>query len=352
MTTADYIRVAIIGCGLIGTEWDRSTSADATALTHARAFSRNKRVQLLAMCDQDGDRARSASQYWQVAHFYTDPLKMFSEQEIDVAVIATPSSVRWSVIEPAIAAGVRVLVIEKPLATSVEETRRLVAAIDAAGVRSVVNFSRNWDPSMRELKYRIAAGDMGKVQRVVATYGKGIGNNGSHLIDLTGFLCDSRPLRARALSSPFDDGEAAWSTAGERAWDAQVEFLDAKGVRTNLTLLGTDQRAFTCFELQIIGQKAIFNLSMGGRRQSWTGLQADPNFVGYVVPAPAVALSSRYLESMQEMANEVVQLAAGDISTASCDAHSALRTALAVNAIQLSALGNGQWITLDNLKNE
>jgi predicted dehydrogenase len=352
MTTSEHIRVAIIGCGLIGTEWDRTTKADAPALTHARAFSQHTRAKLVALCDRDGERARSAAQYWQVAHAYTDPQQLFAEQKIDLAVVATSSAARGNLIEPALAAGVRVLVIEKPLANTLEESRRLVAAMDAAGARSVVNYSRNWDPSMRELKDRIATGAMGRVQRVVATYGKGIGNNGSHLIDLTGFLCGARPIRARALGSPFDASEAAWSTTGDRAWDAQVEFIDSSGAIINLTLLGTDQRAFTCFELRVIGKKAMFELSMGGRRLNWTELQDDPNFAGYVVPAPVVALPPRYLEAMQEMVDEAVRLAAGDINRVSCDAHTALRTALALEAIQHSVQGDGKWVTLDTLTNE
>jgi predicted dehydrogenase len=352
MTTAEQVRVAIIGCGLIGTEWDRISPANASALTHARAFTHHPRAELVALCDRDGERVRSAAKYWRVAHAYTDPEQLFAEQNIDVAVVAASSEARWAIIESALTAGVKVLVIEKPLANTLEESRRLVTAIDAAGARSVVNYSRNWDPSMRELKDRIGTGAMSKVQRVVATYGKGIGNNGSHLIDLTGFLCGARAVRARALGSPFDASEAAWSLSGERTWDAQVEFVDASGSIINLTLLGTDQRAFTCFELRVIGQKAMFDLSMGGRRLYWSELQDDPDFAGYVVPAPAVAMPPRYLEAMQEMADEAVRLAVGDINRVSCDANAALRTALAVEAIHRSAQGDGQWITLDTLNSE
>ncbi len=352
MTTPEHIRVAIIGCGRIGTEWDRNNAVDAPALTHARAFSQHARAQLVALCDHDGERARSAAQYWQVAHAYTDPKQLFTEQSIDVAVVAASSVARWGLIEPALSAGVKVIVIEKPLATTLEESRRLVEAIDAAGICSVVNYSRNWDPSMRDLKDRIASGAMGKMQRVVATYGKGISNNGSHLINLSSFLCGACPVRARAIGSPLDAREADWSPTGERAWDAQVELIDTKGASINLTLLGVDHRAFTCFELRIFGQKAMFELSIGGRCLNWIELQGDPIFAGYVVPAPAVPLPSRYLEAMQEMADEVVRLAVGDITVSSCDAHTALRTALTVEAIQRSAQGGGEWIALDAMNNE
>jgi hypothetical protein len=54
---------------------------------------------------------------------------------------------------------------------------------------------------------------------------------------------------------------------------------------------------------------------------------------------------------MQEMAEEVVKIAKGEITNASCDAHSALRTAMIVEAIQLSSHDDGRWISLDTLKN-
>ena len=352
MTTANLIRVAIIGCGKIGTEWDRANPTNVLALTHARGFCEHPLAQLVAVCDTDGKRAHSAAQHWQVPNVYVDPQQLFAKERIDLAVIATSSSERGSIVKPALASGVKVLLIEKPLATTLEESYSLVAAIDAAGARSIVNYSRNWDPSMRDIRDRIAAGALGKVQRVVATYGKGIGNNGSHLIDLTGFLCGAFPLRARALGSLIDPGEVDWSTTCDRTWDAQVELIDAEGASINLTLLGTDHNAFTCFELRVIGRKAMFDLSMGGRRLHWTELQKDPNFSGYVVPAPAQALPSRYAEAMQEMVNETVQLVMGKISKVSCDAHSALRTALAVEAIQRSAKSHGKWVVLDNLNNE
>lgn len=349
MTTCEPVSVAIIGCGLIGTEWDRTAPTGMLPLTHARAFTQHPRAQLVALCDRDMERARDAATYWDVAHFYTDPERLFSEHNVDVAVIATPSTVRWAVIEPALAAGVKLLVIEKPLAPSLDESRSLVAAIDAAGARAVINYSRNWDPRMRVLRDRIDAGSMGKIQRIIGTYGKGINNNGSHLIDLTGLLCSAFPVRARALNSPLDPREADWSPMGERSWDAQIEFVGKDGTSIDLTLLGTDHRAFTCFELRLIGEKAMFELSLGGRQLRWTDLTNDPHFLGYKVPAPSVALKSGYLEAMQRMVDEIVHLALGESSTISCDAHRTLRTAMTIEAIQQSVKNDGRWMALGSL---
>lgn len=352
MTTAEQIRVAIIGCGLIGTEWDRTVPTGRLPLTHARAFMQHARAHLVALCDRDAKRARDAANYWQVVHAYTDPEQLFAEHDIDVVIIATPSNVRSAVIEPALAAGIKLFVIEKPLATSLTESSRLVKAIDAAGAFAIINYSRNWDPSMREVRIRIESGAMGKMQRIVGTYGKGLNNNGSHLIDLAGLLCSASPVRARALNSPLDVSEADWTPTGDRAWDAQVEFIDAKGNSINLTLLGTDHRAFTCFELRAIGQKAIFELSMGGRVLKWTELQNDPNFPGYTVPSSSATLKARYMEAIKEMADEVVRLATGETTIVRCNAHKALRTALTIEAIQQSVKNDGLWVTLDSLSGD
>lgn len=349
MIIYDYTRVAIIGCGLIGTEWDRNAPPDSPVLTHARAFSQHPRAQLVALCDRDADRARNAAKYWQVPNVYADPKLLFAEQKIDLVVVATPSMVRSQVIEPALDAGVNVLVIEKPLATTLDESLRLVSAITAAGCNSIVNYSRNWDPSIRDIQKKILSGKMGRIQRVIATYGKGLGNNASHLIDLTSFLCDSIPVRARSLGSPLDVNEAEWSRSVDRALDAQVEFISSSGSSVNLTILGTDHREFTSFDMRVIGQSSIFEFTMGGRHLSWADLQEDPDFDGYVVPAPAQPLSPGYFSAMEQMAEEAIQLAEGNRTTATSNVHTALRTAYVIDAIQRSAQSNDQWITLPSL---
>lgn len=340
---ASRLNVAIIGCGLIGAQWDAKDTSPAFSLTHAAGFSKNPRSQLVAMCDHDADKARQAAERWGVQASYSDPRALFAGHKIDVAVVATSSVARWEVIEPALAAGVKVLVIEKPLATTLEESRKLVSAIDAAGARSIINFSRHWDPSMGALRERIRAGGMGVLQRLVGTYGKGIANNGSHMIDLCAFLCDAKPMRARALGSPLDAAEAGWSSGKDRAWDAQVEFERKDGSRVQLTMLATDQSAFTCFELRLIGRQAICDMSKGGRSIVYTEIKDDPNYVGYRIPGEAVPQPARALEAMDWMVDEALRLAAGEIQASSCDAHNASLTALTVDAINRSAQGEGRW---------
>jgi predicted dehydrogenase len=344
------IRVAIAGCGLIGTQWDADGPVRPFALTHAAGFTRQKGARLVAVCDPDLDKARRAAQRWQAEGAYADPQSMLAAGPVDLLVVASSSAARWDVVQPALAAGVKVLVIEKPLATTLEESRRLVAAIEAAGVKTVVNFSRRWDPSMAALRDRILGGEMGALQRLVGTYGKGITNNGSHMVDLVSYLCDAEPLRARSLGSPLPAGEADWSGGKDSALDAQIEYRNAAGKLFQLTMLGTDQRAFTCFELRVIGSAGLYQMALGGRQLSYTPLAADPHYAGYTIPGQAQALPTRLLEAMDNMAVQALQLAGGTIARANSDAQSALRTALAVEAVKLSAAQDGRWIALSELE--
>jgi predicted dehydrogenase len=335
--------VAIIGCGLIGAQWDAKDSSSEFSLTHAAGFSKNPRAQLVAMCDNDMDKARHSAARWGAKAVYDDPRTLFAEQEIDVAVVATTSAVRRQVIEPGLDAGVKVFVIEKPLAISLKEGRALAAAIDAAGAKSIINFSRHWDPSMAALRERIRTDCMGPLQRLVGTYGKGVTHNGSHMVDLCAFLCDASPVRARSLGSPLGAAEADWSNGRDRAWDAQVEFRRQDGGRIQLTMLATDQSAFTCFELRVIGSKLICDIRKGGRAISYTEIMADPNYAGYHIPGEATPQPACSLEAMDWMVDEAIRLAAGEISTSSCDARNALLTACTVEAINRSAQADGLW---------
>lgn len=339
------VNVAILGCGLIGTQWDAAAQSPDFSLTHAAGFTRNPACRLAAVCDQDLHKADQAALRWG-GKAYDDPQQLFAQERIDLAVVATSSAARWAVIEPALAARVRVLVIEKPLATTLTESRKLCAAITNSGTRSLVNFSRHWDPSMRRLAESIKAGEFGRIQRLVGSYGKGITNNGSHMIDLAALLCAAIPVRARCLGSPLPASEADWSGGKDRALDAQIVFVDDQGAEFYLNMLGTDQNAFTCFELRVIGTRRVSDLTLGGRRITQSSVTADPHYAGYAILGEPLNQPARAMEAMDWMVEEALELARGTRDKASCDVHSALLTALSVEAVTQSAREDGRWIEI------
>jgi predicted dehydrogenase len=336
------VKVAIIGCGRIGTEWD--SQGIAHSLAHAAAFTRASRSRLVAVCDLDRDRAMAAAERWGCGPAYSDPAELFRHLAVDLVVVATTSAARWSVIEPALAAGVKAFVIEKPLATSIQEGAEIVSALEAAGAAALVNFTRRWDPSMRRIRSRIAGGEFGDLQRLIGIYGKGLLNNGSHMIDLASMLLGARPVRVRALGTPLPASEAAWSPDRDASVDAQIVLADENGREYQLDLLGTDQSAFTCFELRIIGREIVCNITDGGRKVQERIVTDDPNFQGYRILSAVVEKDALLLESMDRMADEANLMATGEIREVSCDVQTAFQTLQAIDAIRRSINANGKWM--------
>jgi len=346
------VRVAIIGCGLIGSRWDMAaatTVAGATppSLTHAAAFSRQAQARIVGFCDADLGKAEQATAAWRCGRAFADPRALLAAEPVDLVVVATASTERSSVIEAALAAGVRTLVIEKPLATTLDESRHLVAALEAHGAVALVNYLRHWDPALTALRARVAAGEMGRLQRLVGLYGKGLSNNGSHMIDLAGLLTGAQPVKVRALGSPLPADEAAWSQGSDTALDAQLLYRQADGTLLQLDLLATDASAYSCFELKLIGRGAQCEIRHGGRTLDWLPVADDPDFAGYRIPGARQSLPGGTLQAMDAMAAEALQLARREISRAHCDARTALATASAVEAIRQSAREGGAWLTLD-----
>ncbi len=107
---------------------------------------------------------REAAKTLGVPHVAAD-LGEFAACSLDAALVAPHSSVRWSVIEPLIARGIHLL-IEKPLATTADEARRICEASERAGVLCSVFHNRRWDADFLRVKTIVESGFIGKVLRV------------------------------------------------------------------------------------------------------------------------------------------------------------------------------------------
>jgi predicted dehydrogenase len=84
--------------------------------------------------------------------------------EPDVLVVATPNRFHVEAALLAIAAGVAV-VVDKPLAVTAADARRVVAAADAAGVPLTVFQNRRWDGDFLTVRRLREAGELGDILR-------------------------------------------------------------------------------------------------------------------------------------------------------------------------------------------
>ena len=131
--TAD-LRIAVVGAGIMGAN-------------HARVAHQLPGVELVAVVDSDLERARAAGRNaGAVAVASLDELTI----DIDAAVIAVPTRFHFEAARQLIDRGVHVLV-EKPIAATVDEAEQIVAAAERAGVVLSVGHIERFNAAVAEL---------------------------------------------------------------------------------------------------------------------------------------------------------------------------------------------------------
>ena len=113
----DQPAVGLIGCGGMG-------RGDAK---NAAKFGK-----IVAVCDVDSKHAGEASQMFDGAKIYKDFRKLMEDKSVDIVITATPDHWHTLVNFAAIKAGKDVY-SEKPLTLTIDEGKRLVAAVKQSG---------------------------------------------------------------------------------------------------------------------------------------------------------------------------------------------------------------------------
>ncbi|MFV0458023.1 MAG: Gfo/Idh/MocA family protein [Actinomycetales bacterium] len=142
-------RVAVIGAGYWGPNLIRN-------------FAASSRWQLVAVCDQDTQRARQVLAGRTEVDVVRGVDELLARGDVDAVAIATPAATHHPIAMAAISAGVHVLV-EKPLASSLAAGREMVEAAQRAGVILMCDHTYCYTPAVRRIREMITAGDLGDI---------------------------------------------------------------------------------------------------------------------------------------------------------------------------------------------
>ncbi|WP_405912344.1 Gfo/Idh/MocA family oxidoreductase [Streptomyces sp. NBC_00963] len=152
-TTADPLRVGLVGYGLAGSVFHAPLISATDGLVLDTVVTSNEERREQARAEFPGVRfAGSPDELWPYA------------DELDLVVIASPNRTHVPLATAAIQAGLPV-VVDKPLAGSAAEARELAALADERGLLLSVFQNRRWDNDFLTLRELIAEGRLGEVQR-------------------------------------------------------------------------------------------------------------------------------------------------------------------------------------------
>ena len=194
------LRVAVVGVGYMGRNHARVVSELSSELP----------VELAALVDVDESRVRAVAERYGATP-YTSLEKLLSNEDLDVAIVATPTATHVSTALRLVEAGVRYMLIEKPLAENTSTARRLLEALGSSGVeRVMVGHIERFNPAVRHLVRSLERGLLGEIitasSRRVGPYVPRIRDVGvvmdlaTHEIDLARLFFDSEPVGVYAYT--------------------------------------------------------------------------------------------------------------------------------------------------------
>ncbi len=284
-------RIGIVGMGAAG-------------LAFVPALRRHPGFEWVALAEPDAQVRQRCAQDNDVVG-YGSLRELLAHPGLDAVYVATPTELHTEQVIEAATAGMHVLV-EKPMATSLEAARSMVDAAERAGVVLVVGHSHSHDLPIRAMRELIASGDLGRVGMVNSwcytdwmkrprrpaeldpALGGGVTfRQGSHQFDILRLLCGglARSVKART----FDWNPQRPSVGAHSAW---IDFDNGAAATAIYNGYGGFSTIDLCDDISEWGLRQPAASRRPQRADSWAGspqdeLQAKRQRAGNAIPADA-----------------------------------------------------------------
>jgi len=245
--------VGIIGCGAVAEEY-------------VKAFEKDQRSEIRALVSPNrADAERYRDRYELDCAIEIDAAVMLRRKDINIVVVCTPHNYHTKYAVAAAEAG-KHIIIEKPVAITLQDMRKQQQAVKKAGVKTMVGFVLHWNPLLMTIDRLITQGVFGNIFMVEVDYmhriwmtteekwyasrqqsGTAILTGGCHAIDALRWFARSEAKAVCAyqvktenpieypgtisVNVEFEDGKIGRSTT---TFDAQMPY------RFNIGVYGTE----------------------------------------------------------------------------------------------------------------
>ena len=161
------IRIGLIGCGSIATK-------------HVAKYLRLKDTfEIVATCDVRESSAKATAEKAQAETFYQDYHQLLARRDIEAVDIMLPHYLNEEAAIAAAKAEKHVLV-EKPIARTLEAADRMIEAADSAGVTFMVAENECYDPHHEKVKELLDEGVIGNILSARADHQGFMGKDPAH----------------------------------------------------------------------------------------------------------------------------------------------------------------------------
>src|SRR5262247_3214136 len=148
------IGLAIVGAGRVG-------------LFRGEVAARHPQVDFIGLAEVKPDRAKLVAEKIDADYVTADFRELLARPEVTAAIIATDEHLHVAPVLAAVERGLALL-IEKPLATELGESERVLKAIQKSGVDAVVGYTQRFRRRWLTAKEKVRTGQLGDVTLVTS----------------------------------------------------------------------------------------------------------------------------------------------------------------------------------------
>ena len=265
-----HTEISLIGCGRIGfiLESDRLRNKPCT---HFGGITAAK-LKISSACDINIDRLNEFGKTASIAEdsLFTDYKKLLKNKKPQMVIIATWTDTHAEIALESIRSGTKLIILEKPAASSLPLVKKIIHETDSKGCRIIVNHERRFDGRYNKVKEMITNGVIGEIKTVNARMltgsyrgksfieegGGPLLHDGTHLVDIIRFffgeiITVQGEFTRFSRSSGFEDSASAW-------------LQSEKGV--NIFLESGGGRKYFQFEIEIWGTDGKIVIGNGYNR--------------------------------------------------------------------------------------
>lgn len=288
-------RVGIVGTGFIGK-------------VHIETLRRLGNIDVVALADKF--MAQETAEELNVPAYFEDYKTMIDEMELDAVHICTPNNTHFDIAMYALDHGVNVL-SEKPMTTSIDDARTLVAKARETGLVNAINFHNRFYPMTNHLKNLVEDGYLGDIFSISGSYtqdwllyetdyswrlsSKDSGNTrviadiGSHWMDLVEFMSGQKITSVCADFSTIHKTRKkpkktvlAFSTEKFSPEDYEDVPIDTEDNASVMFRFSNGAKGSAFFSQVIAGKSVAIDVLLGGYKKSaeWHSEECNNLWIG------------------------------------------------------------------------
>jgi predicted dehydrogenase len=153
----DKVRIGFIGVGNMG------------QCAHLQNYATIANCEIVALAELRPDLGRRVAQRYGIPHVYRSYEELLANEKVDGLVASQPFTRHGTLLPELLKAGVPVFT-EKPIAGSLEQAEKIVAAVASSGTWHMVGYHKRSDPATRAARAEIdrlrASGELGRLTYV------------------------------------------------------------------------------------------------------------------------------------------------------------------------------------------